>query len=176
MSAGYRDPGAPQGRVIPLARPNIMGLFGGLALFFGLILAVGLGFVFGASPVLAMPMTFVLLGVALWVVGFTQSRAERSLVLDPRGVFVVNTSGVVEGMVGAAPLTVVPGHYLYRAKYSAYEKQCVMIGNHFSIGTNAIGNVRYRVPVQQMPLPQYYLKSADWDEFVGAVPALRAIQ
>jgi hypothetical protein len=79
-------------------------------------------------------------------------------------------------MVGVPPLTLTPGHYLYRARYSAYDKQCVWLGNRFAIGTNGIGNIRYRIPVPQMALPRYYLKGSDWEAFVAAVPQLHAMQ
>lgn len=140
------------------------------------MLSLGFGFAFGASLVLVMPGLFLALGGTLLIVGYSRSRPEHNLVLDPRGVFLVSAAGVVEGMVGTPPLTLTPGHYVYRAKYSAYEKQCVWLGNRFAIGTNGVGTIRYRIPVPVMPLPLYYLKGSDWEAFVAAVPQLQAIQ
>lgn len=145
-------------------------------MFFGVALALGFGFAFGLSFSLVMPMLFIALGVTLLVIGRVNSRPEFTLVLDPRGVFLVSAAGVVQGMLGSPPLTLTPGHYLYRAKHSAYDKQCVWLGNRFAIGTNGVGNIRWRIPVPQMPLPLYYLEGPDWEAFVAAVPQLRQLQ
>jgi hypothetical protein len=172
----YRDAAAPAGRAIELTQPNILGLLGALTLLAGVLGIVIPLIVAGASPALAIGFVFTLAGLVLIVIGRARGGAEYRLILDPRGVFLVGRSGAVEGLLDSGPLALTPGHYLYRARFGAYEKQCVAIGNRFSVGTNAIGTVRYRVPVPTMPLPRFYLKAADWDALVDALPSLRSIQ
>jgi len=174
MSVGYRDAGAPTGRVIELAPPNVLGLLGTLTLPAGLLVTLS-ALIVGRSAPLAIGLMILLLGLALIVIGRARS-VEYRLVLDPRGVFLVDRSGAVEGLLGDGPFTLTPGHYIYRAKYAAYEKQCVAIGNRFSIGTNAPGTVRYRVPVPTLPIPRFCLTADDWDTLVEALPALRSLQ
>jgi hypothetical protein len=176
VSPGYRDAGAPAGRAIELRQPNVLGLLGALTLAAGLVGILVPLVVLGPSPVLAIGLTFLLLGLGLVVAGLVRGGAEYRLVLDARGVFLVHRSGAVEGLLGHGSLALTPGHYVYASRTGALEKQCVAIGHHLSIGTNAIGTVRYRVPVPRMPLPRFYLKAADWDALVQALPALRSIQ
>lgn len=176
MSPGYRDAGAPTGRAIELGQANVFGLLGALSLGAGLAGILVLLVVKGLSPLLAIGSPFVLLGLVLLAVGVARSGVEYRLVLDPRGVFLVSRSGAVEGLLGHGPLGLTPGHYVYGSRSGVLEKQCVAIGNRFSIGTNAIGTVRYRVPVPRMPAPRFYLKATDWDALVDAVPMLRSIR
>lgn len=175
-SPGYRDAGAPTGRTIELARPNVLGLLGALTLMGGIMGILIPLIVRGVSPALLIGVMFVLVGIGLIVAWLVRGGAEYRLVLDPRGVFLVDRSGAVEGLLGRGALALTPGHYVYGSRSGALEKQCVAIGNHISIGTNAIGTVRYSVPVPRMPLPRFYLKAADWDALVDALPALRSIQ
>ena len=173
---GYRDAGAPTGRTIELAQPNVLGLLGALTLMAGIMGILVPLIVQGVSPALAIGFMFVLVGIGLIVAWLLRGGPEYRLVLDPRGVFLVDRAGAVEGVLGQGALTLTPGHYIYGSRSGALEKQCVAIGNRLSIGTNAIGTVRYSVPVPRMPLPRFYLKAADWDALVDALPALRSIQ
>lgn len=176
MNPGYRNADAPSGRTIDLRQPNILGLLGALTLMGGIMGILVPLIVTGFSPALAIGFIFVLVGIGLIVAGLVRGGVEYRLVLDPRGVFLVDRSGTVEGLLGHGPLALTPGHYIYGSRSGAMEKQCVAIGNHLSIGTNAIGTVRYSVAVPRMPLPRFYLKAADWDALVDALPALRSIQ
>lgn len=176
VQAGYRDAQPPHGRALGLARSNVLGVVGALMIPAALVAIVIPALRFGLTPASVIGLLFLVAGLALVVAGYLRSRPEYTLVLDPRGVFLVSAAGVVEGIVGSPPLTLTPGHYVYRARNGAYEKQCVWLGHRFAIGTNGIGTLRFRVPVPQMPLPRYYLRGRDWEAFVEAVPALRDIQ
>ena len=176
MSAGYRDAYPPTGPVIELAQPRLLAFLGAPLIFVGLIATVIPLVVLGPSDAIAIGLVVVLVGLVLVVVGLARGGVEHRLVIDPRGVFLVARSGAVEGVLGHGALQLTPGQYIYGARSGAYEMPCVAIGNRFAVGMNAIGTVRYRVPVPRMPRPRFYLKAVDWQALVAAVPALRSIQ
>ena len=126
-----------------------------------------LGAAFGGTVVLA--------GLVFAVLRRTR-RVEYRLVFDPRGVFLVDAHGAVEGLVGAPPLDLAFGHWLSGSRSGIRSHQCVLIGGRLWLGTNGVEFGPYRAAVPTTPRPRFVLKGSDWAALVDALPALRALQ
>jgi len=98
------------------------------------------------------------------------------LLLEPRGVILVDAAGAQLGVLGVPPLTLSPGHFLSGSRSGIRMNQCLQIGSHFSIGTYGMGFGPYAMRVPNVGRPDFMLHAAEWDRLVHALPELRALQ
>jgi hypothetical protein len=170
----------PNGRVIELAKkPSVLALLWAL-LPMGLF-AISVPVIFLGVDASALPaallgaffVTLVLVGVVFSFIGRRRT-VEYRLVLDPRGVFLVDKNGAVPGQLGVALLTLTPGHWLSSSRSGMRWNQCLVVGGWLSIGVYG-AFPPYDAPVPTLARPQFSLRAEQWLELVRALPELRAL-